>query len=76
MPQFRIKGQFNGKADDLAKHLKVVHEHVHTQIEMSNARYQQAVDKHRRVVSFEEGDLVWAIFTKDCFPTGEYGKLS
>ncbi|GJX18060.1 putative nucleotidyltransferase, ribonuclease H [Tanacetum coccineum] len=30
----------------------------------------------RRHVDFEEGDFVWAIFTKDCFPIGEYNKLS
>jgi hypothetical protein len=27
-------------------------------------------------VEFEEGDFVWAILTKDHFPSGEYNKLA
>ncbi|CAL9017672.1 unnamed protein product [Prunus brigantina] len=30
--------------------------------------------KHRHI-EFEVGDFVWAILTKDRFPTGEYNKL-
>ena len=70
------KGKFNGKADDLAKQLKAGHEQVHSQIERSNAQYKIAADKHRRLVSLEEGDLIWTILTKDHFSVGEYGKLS
>jgi hypothetical protein len=34
------------------------------------------VDKKRRPLEFEEGDFVWAILTKDRFPSGEYNKLA
>jgi hypothetical protein len=27
-------------------------------------------------LEFEEGEFVWAIVTKDCFPIGEYNKLA
>lgn len=43
-------------------------------MEESGAKYKQAVDKKRRYVKFDVGDLVWAILTKDCIPVGEYNK--
>ncbi|GJT47219.1 hypothetical protein Tco_0955934 [Tanacetum coccineum] len=33
-------------------------------------------DQKRQQVDFEVGDFVWAVLTKDCFPVGEYNKLS
>jgi hypothetical protein len=53
-----------------------IHKIVQQRIQESNAKYKAAADQHRHQVVLEEGDLVWAILTKDRFPAGEYNKLS
>ena len=39
-------------------------------------KYKVMADKKRRPLEFEEGDFVWAVLTKDCFPIREYNKLA
>ncbi|VFQ71665.1 unnamed protein product [Cuscuta campestris] len=68
-------GRFPPRAEEMAEHLKEIHEQVRSKIEESNNRYKAQVDKHRRQVLFDVGDFVSAVLTKDRFPIGEYDKL-
>ena len=68
-------GRLHSKADDMADHLRDIHEQVKRSITESNAKYKDRVDRHRRRVTFNVGDYVWAVLTKDRFPVGEYSKL-
>jgi hypothetical protein len=52
-----------------------VHSQIQTQIENSNKKYKERVDKHRKKVVFKKRDLVWIHLRKARFPTGRYGKL-
>ncbi|VFQ85160.1 unnamed protein product [Cuscuta campestris] len=65
-------GRFHPRAEEMAEHLKEIHEQVRSKIEESNNRYKAQVDKHRRQVLFDVGDFVWAVLTKDRFPVGEW----
>lgn len=38
-------------------------------------KYKKAGDSHNRIIKFDEGDLVWAVLTKERFPTNSYYKL-
>ena len=51
--------QFSGDADERAKQIKKLHEGVKATIEKQNERYMQAANKHRKLVEFNAGDLVW-----------------
>lgn len=44
-------------------------------IEKQNAKYKERVDKRRKRVVFQEGDLVWIRLGKERFPAGRFGKL-
>ena len=48
---------------------------MHERLLKSNEKYKQSADKKRRSVDFREGDLVYAVLTKDRFPVGAYNKL-
>ncbi|CAL9241813.1 unnamed protein product [Arabidopsis halleri] len=50
-------------------------ENVHSNLEISTAKYKSVADVHRRNVEFKVGDLVWAVLTKDRFKPGTYNKL-
>jgi len=68
-------GRLNPKADELADHLRGIHEQVKLAIQESNDKYKARADRHRRQVLFDVGDFVWAVLTRDRFPVGEYNKL-
>jgi hypothetical protein len=68
-------GQLSIKADEMTDYLRGVHDQVKKVIEDSNVKYKAQFNSYRRKVTFEVGDLVWAILTCDCFPIGEYNKL-
>jgi hypothetical protein len=70
-----VEKQFSGNADEHAEHIKQVHSQVRTQIENSNKKYKERVDRHRKKVVFKKGDLVWIHLRKARFPTDRYGKL-
>lgn len=70
-----VEKQFSGNADEHAEHIKQVHSQVRTQIENSNKKYKERVDRRRKKVVFKKGDLVWIHLRKARFPTGRYGKL-
>ena len=44
-------------------------------MEKANEKYKRSADLKRRSVEFNEGDLVYAVLTKDHFPMGTYNKL-
>jgi hypothetical protein len=44
-------------------------------LQESIAKYKASTDKKRCAVEIEEGDLMWAILSKDRFLLGEYNKL-
>jgi hypothetical protein len=68
-------GRFSLKADEMAEHLRGIHEQVKLAIHENNTKYKARVDSHRRQVLFDVGDFVWAVLTRDRFPVGEYNKL-
>jgi len=63
------------RAADFAKELMECHKIVHERLLKENEKYKQAADLRRRHVQFQEGDLVYAVLTKDHFPVGTYNKL-
>ena len=66
----------NVKAEDLIAQIQEIHIATAKHLQETFAKYKQTADKKRRVVEFEIGDFVWAIWTKDRFPVGEYNKLA
>ncbi|PKI79014.1 hypothetical protein CRG98_000587 [Punica granatum] len=70
------QSKVHGKAADFVDSLREIHQAVFEHLTAANAKYKQVADKKRRLVEFEVGDYVWAILTKDRYPTGEYNKLS
>ena len=59
----------------MTKHIQKLHEQVRRRLIENNQRYKEAVDKHRRLVEFGEGDMVWINLNKERFPRGKFGKL-
>jgi hypothetical protein len=51
--------QFSGDADERAKGIKKLHEQIRGQIEKKNEKYRMQANKHRKPMTFKEGDLVW-----------------
>nr|GEY40157.1 NB-ARC, P-loop containing nucleoside triphosphate hydrolase [Tanacetum cinerariifolium] len=70
--------QTNGKTEVVNRSLGLhdVHKAVRDNLVRANSKYKQDEDQKWRHVDFEVGDFVWAVLTKDCFPVGEYNKLS
>jgi hypothetical protein len=63
------------KADEMTDYFRRAHGKVKKAIEDSNATYRAYSNSHRRKVTFEVGDLVWVVITRDCLSVGEYNKL-
>jgi hypothetical protein len=64
------------KAEDLIAHIKEGHQLTIKNLKESTAKYKATANKKRRPLEFEEGDFVWSVLTKDCFPLREYNKLA
>nr|GEV61356.1 putative reverse transcriptase domain-containing protein [Tanacetum cinerariifolium] len=64
------------KVQDFVAGLHDVHKAVYENLFCANSKYKQDANHKQRHVDFKEGDFVWAVSTKDCFPNGEYNKLS
>ena len=62
------------RASDFVNELQECHKIVHERLLKPNEKYKQSADKKRRSVDFREGDLVYAVLTKDRFPVGAYNK--
>lgn len=52
-----------------------MHETIHAKLVESNARYKANADCNWHNLEFTVGDFVWAILTKDRYPSHEYNKL-
>jgi hypothetical protein len=63
------------RAADFVDELTECHKIVQERLEKSNEKYKKSADLKRRNVEFKEGDLVYAVLTKDRFPVGAYNKL-
>ena len=63
------------KAADFVGGLAECHKIVQERLEKANEKYKQSADLKRRNVEFNEGDMVYAVLTKDRFPIGAYNKL-
>ncbi|XP_076918971.1 uncharacterized protein LOC143579600 [Bidens hawaiensis] len=66
---------YSAEGDEQANQIKKLHEQVREQIVKHNLQYQTRVNKHRRKVVFNEGDLVWVYLRRERFPQGRFGKL-
>lgn len=51
--------------------LSYVHALAHNNLEASTLKYKELDDKRGRELYFQVGDYVWAILTKEKFPTGQ-----
>ncbi|CAE5963235.1 unnamed protein product [Arabidopsis arenosa] len=69
------RSRFHGRACDLVEEFASIHQQVQTNLEAATSKYKLDADNHRREVSFQVGDLVWAVLTKDRFKPGTYNKL-
>src|SRR5574338_705849 len=63
------------KAADFVEGLTECHKIVQERLEKANEKYKRSADLKRRNVEFNEGDMVYAVLTKDRFPVGAYNKL-
>ncbi|GKA37458.1 MAK10-like protein [Tanacetum coccineum] len=71
-----VSGSVPKKVHDFVEGLREVHKVVRDNLVLANSKYKQDVDQKRRHVDFEATDFMWVVLTKDCFPVGEYNKLS
>lgn len=69
------RNRFHGRACDLVEEFVELHQQVRDNLEAATMKYKTAVDVHRRELQFKVGDKVWAVLTKDRFPSGTYNKL-
>ncbi|KAJ0505917.1 putative nucleotidyltransferase, Ribonuclease H [Helianthus annuus] len=68
--------KFSQEGVDRASTIQQLHESVRVRIEAMNNKVKQWVDRRRRFVKFEPGDLVWVHFRKERFPQKRRSKLS
>lgn len=59
----------------LLRLLKPVHDQTLSNLTASTSHYKAATDTHRQRLVFNDGDLVWAVLTRDRMPAHLYNKL-
>jgi len=70
-----LDGKLSVEADKRVEEIKHLHERVKLRIEKSDATYQAQANKHKRIVVFQPGDLVWVHLRKEKFPAKRKSKL-
>jgi hypothetical protein len=56
--------------------LQEIHEQVHQNLKATYEKYKAHADKKRCQVDFNIGELVWLYLSKNCYPRGDYNKLT
>nr|CAD1825689.1 unnamed protein product [Ananas comosus var. bracteatus] len=69
-------GRVSADADYYLKQIQEVQQQVHQRLRDSTVKYKESADKHRRGMTFNEGDNVLIYFRKERFPAGGYSKLN
>lgn len=59
----------------LLRLLKPVHDQTLSNLTASTSHYKVATDTHCQRLVFNDGDLVWAVLTRDRMPAHLYNKL-
>jgi primosomal protein N'' len=67
--------RINMKASKHAAYIKKIHEKTNEAIELKAVRKATSMNKHRKKVLFESGDLVWIHLRKERFPDQRKSKL-
>jgi hypothetical protein len=70
-----LQERTNMEASKRAAYIKKVHEKTKEAIELKATRKAASMNKHRKKVLFEPGDLVWIHLRKDRFPEKRKSKL-
>nr|GEX83601.1 putative reverse transcriptase domain-containing protein [Tanacetum cinerariifolium] len=71
----RANSKYKQDADQKRRHVDF-EVAVRDNLVRANSKYKQDADQKRRHVDFEVGNFVCVVLTKDCFPVGDYNKLS
>nr|GEU60051.1 hypothetical protein [Tanacetum cinerariifolium] len=70
-----ITSKYRNDADVRAEKIKELHEQVKGKIEKQNQKYAKQANKHKKLLTFKVGDLVWIHMSKERFPPGRNAKL-
>ena len=70
-----VTENFNDDVEERAKEIKKLHEQVQNKIGKQNEKYYKQANKHRKLATFKEGDLVWIHLRKESFPSKRSSKL-
>ena len=71
-----IRTRVHRKVKEFVGWLQKIHKQVHDNLVQAAAKYKSSIDKRHCHVEFKVGGYVWAVWTKDRFPVGDYNKLS
>ncbi|GJV45609.1 RNA-directed DNA polymerase [Tanacetum coccineum] len=66
---------YSSDADVRAEKIKQLHEQMKGRLEKQNQKYAKQANKHRKLLTFDVGDLVWIHMSKEHFPPGRKAKL-
>ncbi|GKV50245.1 hypothetical protein SLEP1_g56957 [Rubroshorea leprosula] len=70
----RVRG-ISIAAANLAEQIQEVQAEVKAKLKVTNSRYKQATDVHRKDKAFAVGDMVMVLLKKERYPASTYNKL-
>jgi len=70
-----ILAKYSWEAEKRAKEIKDLHTQVRERIEKVNSQVMQQVNKHKKGVQFQPGDLLWIHMRKERFPSKRRSKI-